>query len=163
MSVEMDAEAQAMVKIFKDWDKFNDKFAKNMGKAMVRNQNHSPLQNRFQRSANGNRVYRALKKTTKILKARNGEKYVMQSSGDTKRAVKRTTAGTMEGGKLVFKANVPKYAQAHNDTTDGSKRLAFYSLNDKNGVPIPAEVQNFERVGERVFKNTLSEFGIKGV
>ena len=87
----------------------------------------------------------------------------MRASGKTGLAVKRTTTGTVGRNKITFTAKVPQYAQYHNEGEAGIKlqKLEFYSLNDENGNPIPVEVSNFNRVGDRVFKNVLSSRGIK--
>ena len=161
MSVELDAEAKAMVKLFSDWDSFNKQFAEKLAKAMVKNQDHSPLQSRFQRKVKNNRTYRDLKPKTKGVKEKKGEDFVMQSSGDTKRAVKRTAKGEIRKDKLLFTAKVPDYAKHWNDHIDESKRLNFFSLNDAKGRPDRIEVKNFNKVAEETFKKLLSSKGIK--
>ena len=162
MGVELDNEAKKLLTLFEDYDKFNNEFADKLAKGMVKNQDHSPLQNRFQRSAQGNKVYRDLRKKTKTLKKRKGEKYVMQQSGDTKRAVKRTIKGEAGKRTMTFTADVPQYAADWNNHPVRSERLEFFSLNGKNGSIMPQEEKNFERVAERIFNKLLSKFGIKG-
>jgi len=162
MGVVLDNEAKKLLTLLEDFDKFNDEFADELAKGMVRNQNHSPLLNRFQRSAQGNRVYRDLKKKTKTLKKMKGERYVMQKSGKTKRAVKRTIKGEADKRTMTFTADVPQYAADWNDNPNKLERLEFFSLNGKNGNPMPQEEKNFERVAERIFNKLLSKFGIKG-
>ena len=162
MGVELDDEARKLLTLFEDYDKFNDEFADELAKGMVKNQEHSPLLSRFQRSAQGNRVYRDLRKKTKILKKRKDQRYTMQASGKTKRDVKRTTKGEAGKKTMTFTATVPQYAADWNNNPNKSERLEFYSLNGKNGRPMPNEIKNFERVAERIFNKLLSKFGIKG-
>ena len=162
MSVELDAEAKAMVKLFSDWDEFNDDYVEELAEAMVSNKSNSPLMSRFERKVENNRTYRDLLDATKAKKAKKPEPFVMQSSGDTKEDVKNTIKGKIKGNKLQFTAKVAKYAKDWNDHSDKeNKRLNFFSLNDSKGQPSKTEVKNFNRVAEEVFNKLLSKKGLK--
>jgi len=163
MSVEVSREGRAKIKLFQDWDKFNTKYIEALAKAMVKNQDSSPLTNRFQRKTRTNRTYRDLKdKTLKQKdKVKPKQQFVMQASGDTKRAVKNTTKGKVKGQNFILSAKVPQYAADHNNAKDPKKRLQFFSLNGKNGRPLKAEVDKFNKIAERVFNQVLAVFGVR--
>ena len=161
MTVKMDEEAKALTKLLDGYEKFNDKFVDKLAKSMVANQDKSPIQNRFQRSAQNNRTYEPLKPKTKAQKEKKGEPYAMQSSGDTKRAVKKSIRGIAKKDKIIFTADVPKYAAMHNDGTGNAPQRQFFSFNGKSGRPLAPDVNNFNSVADNVFNALLAKEGLK--
>lgn len=160
MSVEYDPEAKAVMKLLKDFESFNDDYIDEMADQMVKGDN-SILLSRFKRNAQGNKTYRALKPKTKRVKKILGERYTMQASGKTKQGVRTTTKGKVNGKKVTFTADVPDYAKDWNDESNKSKRLRFFSLEDKNGKDLPLEAKRFNSLSNSVFIKQLSKVGIK--
>lgn len=163
MSVEISQAGRAKIQLFNDWDKFNKRYIEALAAAMVKNQDSSPLTNRFQRKVETNRTYRDLKDSTlkQKAKAKPKQKFVMQASGDTKRDVKRTTRGRVKGNNFILSAKVEDYAARHNNAKDPKKRLQFFSFNNKHGRPLKAEVDRFNKIAVTVFNRVLASFGVR--
>jgi len=162
MTVELDSGARAMLKLFDDFDSFNDELIDNITDVLTGDSAGGIITKRFERKVGRQRTYDPLKDSTKKkkAKAKPPQKLVMVASETTKKDTLKTMKGKNKRGKIEFAAKVPGYAKGHNDGTGKAAQRQFFSFNGPNGRPQSADVNTFNKVGETQFNKLLAKKGL---
>jgi len=162
MTVELDAGAKAMLKLFDNFDSFNDELIDNITDELTGSGAGGIITKRFERKVGRQRTYEPLKDSTKKKKAnaKPAQKHVMVASGKTKEDTLKTMRGKNKRGKIEFTAKVPGYAKLNNDGRENVTQRQFFSFNGPNGRPQSADVNTFNKVGETQFNKLLAKKGL---
>ncbi len=113
----------------------------------------------FERPAQTQRVYTALKKKTKRLKKKDGKPHALNQTGKLKKKTLKTMRGKIRGNKIEMKANTTKYGKFHqpDGTAFEPEKGAF-----DDGFPIRRffEIKRRDKpqmvkVSKRAFKKAL--------
>ncbi len=157
MGVVMDQEAKALFKLLDGFDDFNDELVDNVTDEM--RGNNGVIRKRFERKAGNQRTYEPLKASTVKRKKAKNERNVMVATGTLKGKTLGSMKGEIKRRNVEFSAKVPDYGKFHQEGEGNAKR-EFFSLNGKDGQPMPQDVRFFDRAVERQFDILLKKKGL---
>jgi len=118
------------------------------------------MRKRFERKVGNQRTYEPLKASTVKRKKAKNERNVMASTGTLKGKTLGSMKGEIKRRNIEFSAKVPNYGKHHQEGEGNAKR-EFFSLNDKDGQPMPRDVLFFNRAVERQFDILLKKKGLR--
>lgn len=133
MTIKADRGAKALLKMDKDFQKVFTKAIEGMTDIIAGRKGlpgQQILLNNFRKPWRSQRKFDDLEESTKEQKERSNppEDFILVSSGDLGKAVKRNTKSTVRGNKITIEANVPDYGLFIQEGTEKMAARPFFSI-----------------------------------